>query len=369
MRTAAQFHRAASDRPASLGRQTLQRSRLGTSAITLLAVFLLSGQSQAEPLNLVLPTDNDAIFRGDGAAFYQYIERNYKGVKSTPWEGGRYGFVRNPTETGSGLVYSRLHEGIDIRPLQRDASGNSIDPVSAIAAGVVVHTNHAPGHSNYGKYVVIEHNFDGSKYYSLYGHLSSIGVQKGDRVQQRGQLGIMGHTGEGLNQVRAHVHLELNLMLSRHFESWHDHFFRNDPNRNGLYNGLNLAGLDIARLYLALQKRPGLTIPEFLAGEETVYRVLLPSSRNFDLRKAYPWMVQEKAEGETASWEVSFNRAGVPLKIQPSAKAVSEPELSYLKPGGIDARLLTNERVAGRGESARLTEKGLQFMRLLVWPN
>ena len=309
---------------------------------------------EAAALDLVLPTDNDALFRGDGPEFYQYIERNYKGVKSTPWEGGRYGFVRNPTETGSGLVFSRLHEGIDIRPLQRDASGNSIDPVRAIAAGVVVHTNHAPGHSNYGKYVVIEHLFDGAKYYSLYGHLSTIAVQKGQRVQQRDQLGVMGHTGEGLNQVRAHVHLELNLKLSRHFESWHDHFFRNDPNRNGLYNGLNLSGIDIARLYLALQKRPDLTIPEFLSGEETLYRVLLPASRNFDLRKSYPWMVQQKSD--TASWEVSFNRAGVPLKIQPSSKSVSEPELSYLKPGGTDARLLTNETNRFRFERNIITE-------------
>ena len=61
------------------------------------------GHSQAEPLNLALPTDNDAIFRGDGPEFYQYIERNYKGVKSTPWEGGQYGFVRNPTETAAGI--------------------------------------------------------------------------------------------------------------------------------------------------------------------------------------------------------------------------------------------------------------------------
>ena len=338
-------------------------------AIALLFGFVTIGQSEGEPLNLVLPTDNDAIFRGEGAEFYQYIERDYKGVKSTPWEGGRYGFVRNPVETASGLMFSRLHEGIDIRPLQRDASGASIDPVRAIAGGVVVHTNHTPGHSNYGKYVVVEHNFDGCKYYSLYGHLSSIAVHKGQRVQQRDQLGVMGHTGEGLNQTRAHLHLELNLMLSRNFESWHETFFKSDPNRNGLYNGLNLAGLDIARLYLALQKRPGLTIPEFLAGEETLYRVLLPLSRNFDLAKAYPWMVREKTEGETASWEVSFNRAGVPLKIQPSAKTVSEPELSYLKPGGIDARTLTNERVTGRGEAARLTGKGKQFMRLLVFPD
>lgn len=344
--------------------------RWGTRcAIASLFGLLTITPSQAEPLGLVLPTENDAIFRGDGSEFYQYIQRDFKGEKSTPWEGGRYGFVRNPVETGTGIVFTRLHEGIDIRPLQRDAAGEPLDPVRAIAAGVVVHTNQVPGSSNYGKYVVVEHRFDGCNYYSLYGHLSSIAVHTGQRVQPRDQLGVMGHTGEGLNQARAHLHLELNLILSRHFEAWHDHFFKNDPNRHGRYNGLNLAGLDIARLYLALQKRPALTIPEFLAEEETVYRALLPASKNFDLLKFYPWMVGQKAEGIRGSWEVSFNRAGGPLKIQPNAKPVSEPELSYLKPGGVDASLLTNERVSGRGASARLTEKGKQFMRLLVFPD
>lgn len=321
------------------------------------------------PLNLVLPTENDAIFRGDGEAFYQYIERDYQGVKSTPWEGGRYGFVRNPVETGSGIVYTRLHEGIDIRPLQRDAQGEPLDAVRAIAGGTVVHANTVPGFSNYGRYVVVEHNFDGCKYYSLYGHLSSIGVHTGQKVQPRDQLGVMGHTGEGLNQARAHVHLELNLLLSRHFEAWHDNFFKNDPNHNGLYNGLNLAGLDIARLYLALQKQPGLTIPQFLAEEETLYRVLVPASKNFDLAKLYPWMVRQKAEGEQGSWEISFNRAGVPLKVQANPKVVSAPELSYLKPGGVNSGLLTNERLSGRGGNAHLTEKGKQFMRLLTFPD
>lgn len=329
--------------------------------------FSTVGLCQAS-LNLVLPTENDAIFRGDGEAFYQYIERNYQGVKSTPWEGGRYGFVRNPVPTGSGIIYSRLHEGIDIRPLQRDAQGEALDPVRAIAAGVVVHTSLAAGYSNYGRYVVIEHRFDGCKYYSLYGHLSSIAVRNGQQVQPGDQLGVMGHTGEGLNQARAHLHLELNLMLSRHFESWHDTFFKADPNRHGLYNGLNLVGLDIARLYLALQKQPALTIPQFLAGEETVYRVLVPASKNFDLAKFYPWMVRPGSEGDPASWEVSFNRAGVPLKIQANAKAVSEAELSYIKPG-TSAGLLTNDRVSGHGAGARLTAKGKQFMRLLTFPD
>src|SRR4029077_14539776 len=157
-------------------------------AMTFLAGFFLIAASQAEPLNLVLPTDNDAIFRGDGAEFYQYIERDYKGEKSTPWEGGRYGFVRNPVETSEGIVYTRFHEGIDIRPLQPDATGALLDSVRAIAAGVVVHTSRVPGFSNYGRYIVVEHRFDGCKYYSLYGHLSSIAVHDGQRVQPRDQL-------------------------------------------------------------------------------------------------------------------------------------------------------------------------------------
>jgi murein DD-endopeptidase MepM/ murein hydrolase activator NlpD len=339
--------------------------RTGALVILLMAITARG----AEPLNLVLPTDNDALFRGAGEEFYQYIERDYHGEKSTPWEGGRYGFVRNPVETSAGIIYTRLHEGIDIRPLQRDANGEPLDPVRAIAPGVVVHASETAGYSNYGRYVVVEHRFDGCKYYSLYGHLSSITVRNGQRVQPRDQLGVMGHTGEGLNQARAHVHLELNLMLSRQFESWHATFFPNEPNRHGLYNGLNLAGLDIARLYLALQKRPGLTIPEFLAEEETLYRVLVPASKNFDLAKFYPWMVSQKAAGEPASWEVSFNRAGVPLKIQPGARPVSLPALSYMKPSGVNAGVLTSDRISGHGANARLTDKGKQFMRLLVFPD
>lgn len=328
---------------------------------------MVSGQT--EPLNLVLPTENDAIFRGDGPEFYQYIERDYKGEKSTPWEGGQYGFVRNPIETAAGIVYTRFHEGIDIRPLQRDASGEPLDTVHAIAAGVVVHTNPVPGFSNYGKYVVVEHRWDGCNYYSLYGHLSAITVRAGQRVQQRDQLGVMGHTGEGLNQARAHVHLELNLMLSRQFEAWHDTLFKNDPNHHGLYNGINLMGIDIARLYLALRKRPSLTIPDFLAQEETFYRVTIPASKHFDLLKFYPWLLVQKAEGAPVSWEVSFNRAGVPLKIAPSAKPVSEPQLSYVKKSSIDPSNLTRDQVTGHGESAHLTDSGKRLMRLLIFPD
>lgn len=356
-------------RGAGLRKDTARRHRAARFAVFLLVSLPALAQSQPEPLNLALPTDNDAIYRGDGPGFYQYIERDYQGVKSTPWEGGQYGFVRNPTETPAGIVYTRFHEGIDIRPLERDARGEPVDPVRVIAAGLVVHTNLVPSFSNYGNYVVVEHRWEGCSYYSLYAHLSSIQVQIGQRVERRDQLGVMGHTGAGLNQARAHLHLELNLMLSRKFELWHDNFVKTDPNRQGPYNGINLAGLDIARLYLALQKRPSLTIPEFLAEEETFYRVLLPASKNFDLARFYPWMIARKMEEQPASWEVSFNRVGVPVKITPSAKQVGGPEVSYLKESGMNASYLTRDQIAGRGAGAHLTKKGKQFMQLLIYPD
>ena len=325
------------------------------------------GQNQA--LDLVLPTDNDALFSGGGAAFYQHIERNFKGLKSTPWEGGQYGFVRDPTDTAGGVVYTRFHEGIDIRPLHRDAHGEPLDEVRAIADGKVVHVNSVPGYSNYGKYIVIEHRWGGSNYYSLYGHLSSLAVQTGETMKRGQRIAVMGYTGTGLNRERAHLHLELNLMLSPEFESWYNAFFRNDPNHNGVYNGMNLAGLDIARLYLALRKNPSLTIPEFLGREETFYKVTVPKARHFELPKLYSWMLTTGSRNEKSSWEVSFAPSGVPLRIESSDKSVTQPELSYVKKSSVDYSHLTRDIISGHGANAHLTDYGKQLMRLLIWPD
>jgi murein DD-endopeptidase MepM/ murein hydrolase activator NlpD len=326
-------------------------------------------RAQNQALDLVLPTDNDALFSGGGPAFFQYIERNYKGVQSTPWEGGQYGFVRDPIDTSAGIVYTRFHEGIDIRALHRDARGEPLDEVRAIADGKVVHANLVPGYSNYGKYIVIEHRWDGSSYYSLYGHLSSIAVRPGDTVKKGQHIAVMGYTGTGLNQARAHLHLELNVMLNHQFEQWYNASIKNDPNHNGIYNGINLAGLDIARLFLAFRKNPSLTIPEFLSGEETFYKVTLPKSPHFELPKLYPWMLAARKLNEGSSWEVSFARSGVPLKIESSDRHVTQPELGYVKKSSIDYSYLTRDVVSGRGANAHLSGYGRQLMRLLIYPD
>jgi murein DD-endopeptidase MepM/ murein hydrolase activator NlpD len=153
--------------------------------------------------------------------------------------------VRNPRRIGSQIIYIRFHEGIDIRPLHRDATGEPEDIIHAIAGGTVVYTNPSAGDSNYGRYVVIEHHLDGFPYYSLYAHLKTITVNIGEAVDQGSPIAVMGHTGEGIDRERAHVHLELNLLLSSHFSEWFPGHHAADINRHGIYNGINLAGIDI----------------------------------------------------------------------------------------------------------------------------
>jgi murein DD-endopeptidase MepM/ murein hydrolase activator NlpD len=357
-----------------------------SSLVMLLAVFSLplSALTQTETatpkelaspdhfgvVDLALPTDNDAIFHGGGPDFYQYIERDYRGEKSTPWQGGQYGFVRDPEETSSGIVYTRFHEGIDVRCLHRDENGEPLDEVRAIADGKVVYTNAVPGYSNYGKYIVIEHRWDGSPYFSLYGHLSKIDVRTGDTVRRDQHIAVMGYTGAGINRARAHLHLELNLILTHKFQEWYDAFHANDdPNHHGIYNGINLVGLDIARLYLELREKPSLTIPQFLNQEEIFYKVAIPKSRYFELPKLYPWMVSGSGTTDPRSWIVSFARSGLPLRIEPSERRVKEPEVVYVKPSALDASHLTNGVATGPANHTHLTEHGQQLMRLLIYPD
>ncbi len=336
--------------------------------VVLTLISLSSAIARSDDAVIALATDNDTLFHGGGAQFYQYITRNFKGVKSTPWQGGQYGFVRNPVDTSGGRVYSRFHEGIDIKPVRRDAAGEPLDEVRAIAGGRVVHTSLTSGYSNYGRYVVVEHRWDGSRYYSLYGHLASIAVQTGDNVARGTRLGIMGHTGTGLDRTRAHLHLELNLMLSPRFESWYDHFIKNDPNRHGIYNGVNLTGIDIARFYFAQRKSPGLTVPQFLSGEQTIFKVKLPASGNFDLPRRYPWLLR-KAGANPPSWEVSFNGAGIPLSVEPGDSAVDAPVVSFVRKRSGSYSNYTRGIVTGSGSRPRLSESGERLMRLLIWPD
>ena len=230
------------------------------SIASLALACTLSSSSLGQGLALQLPTDNRALLENNPEKFYMYVYRTFEGETSKPWQGGGYGFVRNLRRTEQGVVSTRFHEGIDIRPMKRDSGGRPIDNVRSIALGRVVYVQKSAGGSNYGKYIVIEHDWGDGPFLSLYAHLATTVVEEGQRVPAGHVLGRMGYTGAGINRERAHLHLELNILLSLQFDAWHKMKFGSD-NRHGLHNGMNLSGLDIANLYLRHQREPDITIP------------------------------------------------------------------------------------------------------------
>lgn len=319
----------------------------------------------AGPLGLVLPTDNDAIFSADPSKFYMYTDRNFEGVQSKPWQGGMYGFSRNQKRTSIGIVYTRLHEGVDIRPVRRDDSGNPLDDIYSIMDGTVVYVNASSTGSNYGRYIVVHHDWGYGPFFSLYAHLSSATATPGQKVRAGQPIAKMGYTGAGINRERAHVHVELNMLLSDRFQVWYDRHF-SSKNNHGIYNGFNLSGMDIAALLKAHRANPNLTIDQFLASQELYYKVLIPGGKKLDFLRRYPFLGRNvNSTVFPKSWEFSFTATGIPLAIEPSKQQISYPTVTYVKPSGTDHSYLTAGRLSGSGSTAKLSPSGSRYMQLI----
>lgn len=315
-------------------------------------------------IDLRLPTANHHLLSGEPEQFFMYVDRDFEGQKTKPWEGGSYGLVRNALRIGDQVIYTKFHEGIDILPLNRDKAGNPLDIVSSIADGRVVHTSPVAGHSNYGKYVVVEHTWENSCFYSLYAHLAEITCNPGDEVPAGTPLGRMGFTGTGINRERAHVHLEITMMLSRHFDEWHKGS-AGSPNSHGLFHGYNLQGFDPARLFTEHQANPELRISDHIASIPVHFKVTVPAKGTPDFVTRYPWICHGSAEG-AVSWEISFSADGVPIAFTPTMRRVNAPLVSWIQPSAIPQRYLTHNLVTGQTENAALTTSGKQLITLLT---
>lgn len=337
-----------------------------TLTIACLQTLPAQEENAKNPQRIILPTENDFLFRGESSKFYMYVYRSFEGVSSKPWTAGKYGFVRNLRRTEDGVIGTRFHEGIDIKPLQRDQRNNPLDPIKAIAAGTVAYTCTQSSRSNYGKYVVIEHTWQCGPIFTLYAHLSKVDVKTGEKVTQGQTIGRMGYTGSGLNKERAHLHLELNLMLNEQFPQWHNKHL-GGKNYHGIHNGMNLVGLDIGSLYLAQQRNPSLTIPEFIRKQPVHYKITLPrdpSGNKPAILKHYPWL--QRGNGASPSWEISFTASGLPISIIPSQRSVSAPRVSSIRKCQSKHSYHTKGYINGTGYRASLSEQGLRYLELVT---
>lgn len=335
-------------------------------AVVLAALVPVLGL-EAGPVEIILPTDNVRIFSADPSQFYMYTDRLFEGVRSKPWTGGQYGYVRNQRRTSQGIVFTRFHEGIDIAPVRRDRAGRALDEVRAIGDGRVVHVNLESGKSSYGRYLVIEHDWGDGPVYSLYGHLEKIDVGGGKRVSRGHPIGLMGCTGWAGNRniERSHLHLELNLLLHDRFPQWHNKHFTSQ-NHHGDFNGLNLVGLDIAGLYEGLRKGNAVSIPELVGKLSAYYKVAVPrEGADLQILRRYPWLWKGVGGAGAASFEISLSRSGVPLRVEASSRKVSAPVVTWVQRSSQLHSHATRGRLSGMGSRASLSDSGKAYIELL----
>jgi murein DD-endopeptidase MepM/ murein hydrolase activator NlpD len=118
------------------------------------------------------------------------------------------GWAESRTYLHAGKVIDRqTHLGLDL-------ASTAGAPVPAANAGVVAFTGDL---GIYGQAVILDH---GQGIFSLYGHLSGIGVQKGQRVARGERIGASGQTG-----MAGGDHLHFSVLLGGIFVSpaeWYD---------------------------------------------------------------------------------------------------------------------------------------------------
>ncbi len=315
--------------------------------------------------SLRLPTANTALYESGGE------ERYFVGTVGKTWVSGTFGCVRSNGQ--------QLHEGIDIRCMQRDRRGEPVDPVLATAGGEVAYMNLKQGLSNYGRYLVLRHRIDGVEVYSLYAHLKEFrsGLAMGQRVQAGEVVATMGRTAntqQGIAKDRAHLHFELNLFVNDRFASWFKGANPGQRNDHGLWNGQNLAGLD-PRLVLLAEKEQGggFNLLQFTRNQTELCRVYVRST-HFPWLRRYPALIRRNPVAEKegiAGYEIALNYAGLPYELIPRSA-------SEIKPGGSKYQLLgVNESevsknparhlVALQGGHWILTTHGRKLLDLLTY--
>ena len=262
-----------------------------------------------------LPTGNQALFEPGGE------ERFFVGTAGKSWESGAFGGVR------SGGY--QLHEGLDIRSIQRDKRGESTDPVQASADGTVAYLNRKEALSNFGIYIILRHRVDGLEVYTTYAHLSEAraDLRDGMTVQAGEVIGVMGrtsNTGERISKDRAHVHFEIGLLLNDRFAEWQRQREPGERNDHGNWNGQALRGLD-PREILLRQRAEGnrFRLTEYIRGQTELCRVQVRAT-DFPWLRRYPTLVARRRRAElegVAGYEISFNYVGLPYRMVPLAEA------------------------------------------------
>ncbi len=309
----------------------------------LLVFLFVAATTFAERVEIGWPTPNDAWERGRG--YESWVQPTVSGEPSS----GLFGSVRSNG--------TQFHEGLDIRPVGRDRRGEPTDRVTAAMDGVVRNISGRPGDSNYGRYVVLEHPGVTPSVYTLYAHLARIepGLFEGMTVRRGQVIGLMGHSSNGNIPVsRAHMHFEIGLMLTRDFPSWYAWKKFGSPNQQGLWNGMNLMGIDPRDFLEKYRARRVDNFDEYFARKDSAVRLRVATSRVPDFITRYPALLKKPINGLVAGWEVQCDVTGLPFAWTP----LYAPDVAGLRAGAVEIVAVDNAALRAFRGKALIRQRG-----------
>ena len=284
------------------------------AAIALWLAVPLAGLAQAGRVEFRWPTPNPAW--AEGRSLADYVQATASGDP----ESGTFGCVRS-----AGLQF---HEGVDIKAFAHDRRGEPADPVSAAMAGVVRYVNTRAGESNYGRYIVLEHPGLTPAVYTLYAHLARIepDIRPGVAVEAGRVLGLMGRTegGSSIPKDRAHVHFEIGLRMCDNFEDWYRRRGFGSPNEHGLWNGMNLMGIDPLDFLRQWRTHRVEDFQQYFDALKPVVRVRVVTTRVPDFIERYPCLLRKPLPVGAvlvSGWEVECDFTGLPIRWTPLTAA------------------------------------------------
>jgi hypothetical protein len=277
------------------------------------ALFMLAAALRAERIDFAWPTPNQAW--AEGRPRQNFIQPTESGGA----ESGCFGCVRSNGE--------QFHEGIDLKPVQRDARGEPLDPVFAALPGVVRYVNLRPGESTYGRYIVLEHPGATPAIYTLYAHLASVapGVAPGAQVERGQVIAQMGRSagGDPIPLERAHLHFEMGVMVTRDFQAWYDWKKYPSPNEHGIWNGINLMGFDPLDFLEKFRAHEVDNFQDYFARMKPAARVRIATGLVPDFVARYPSLLTKPLppDGRVSGWEIGCDWTGLPFAWTPLAPA------------------------------------------------
>lgn len=297
-------------------------------------------------------------------------------MPTAPGKAGSSLYDSSRMRSSGGRILPAFHEGIDIAAMQRDRAGRSLDPVSAVAPGVVVHVSRHSGNSNYGIYVVVRHKDEVGEIYTLYAHLSSVrpGLSVGMPVNAGDVLGVMGNTPPSIVPVvRSHVHLEVGMILNGRFPEWF-RTLKTKPD-HGAYHGWNLAGIDPVAVFRAQARQGGFSMQEYLRVEPSAFTLILNGRGPGDYFRRYPglWLSGKPVESARAC-AILVSVGGVPLRGRPATdKEIARLGRDPVRIEEVDEKILgrNSRRLIVRSSapgSWKLSAAGEQWLDILQFP-